>query len=92
MTIGHLIECLEGKISCMNGSVGDATPFTSVTVQDIAFVIPFDIIYIDLHYFTRHELREYGYHAYGNEVLYNGFTGRKLNAQVSIASFIFSKC
>ena len=24
----------------------------------------------------------YGYHAYGNEVLYNGFTGRKLNSQL----------
>ena len=28
------------------------------------------------------QLKTFGYHLYGNEVLYNGFTGRKLNAQV----------
>eukprot|EP00039_Didymoeca_costata_P011795 m.166824 g.166824 ORF g.166824 m.166824 type:complete len:1186 (+) comp15295_c0_seq1:166-3723(+) len=27
-------------------------------------------------------LKDYGYHMWGNEVLYNGFTGRKLNTQV----------
>jgi DNA-directed RNA polymerase II subunit RPB2 len=65
MTIGHLVECLLSKVSTFTGDEGDATPFTSVTVEEIS-----------------EALHACGYQQRGFEVLYNGHTGRKLNAQI----------
>ena len=39
MTMAQLMECIMGKAACHIGSIGDATPFTSCTVEDIAKVL-----------------------------------------------------
>ncbi|CAG8564214.1 2730_t:CDS:10, partial [Acaulospora colombiana] len=74
MTIGHLIECLLGKLVVITGNEGDSTPFTDVTVESISS-----------------KLKELGHHPYGNEVMYNGYTGKKLRAHVYIGPTYYQR-
>ncbi len=66
MTIGHLFETLLGKVACIMGLDGDATPFIPTnTVKSISDA-----------------LHNTGYQRYGNEVLYHGHTGKPLESMV----------
>lgn len=35
MTVGQLLECLLGKLCCMEGQVGDGTPFSDTTIEAV---------------------------------------------------------
>jgi len=74
MTIGHLIECLLGKVATLTGDEGDATPFMELEVDDIS-----------------ESLHEMGYQRRGNEVMYNGHTGRRMNAQIYLGPTYYQR-
>ena len=67
MTIGHLVECLLSKVGALSGDEGDATPFTSCTVDDMS-----------------NFLKQFGYQKRGYETMYNGYTGRRLDAAICL--------
>ena len=74
MTIGHLVECLMGKVSALMGDEGDATPFTRSPSTT-----------------SRTCCMNCGYQKRGNEVMYNGHTGRKLDAKIFLGPTYYQR-
>ena len=67
MTIAQLMETLLGKIGCHVGCLGDGTPFnTKMTLDGLSKILRDDL----------------NLEPYGNEVLYNGHTGRQMETKI----------
>ena len=75
MTIAQLMETLMGKLACEVGALGDGTPFGSVTVDGLASLL-------------RDEM---GMEPYGNEILYNGFTGRQMETNIFVGPVFYQR-
>jgi len=68
MTINVLLETLLGKACLLDGTFGDATPFTSNSVNIAEKICD--------------RLEKTGYNKFGWETLYNGFTGEPIDAKI----------
>ena len=75
MTIAQLMETLLSKIGCMTGCLGDGSPFNATTVDDLSTI-----------------LRDtYGMEPYGNEIMYNGYTGRMMETSIFIGPCYYQR-
>lgn len=74
MTIGHLVECLHSKVAALTGTEGDATPFQGVAGGKSGNGNTVERISQQLH--------SLGYQLRGNEVMYNGFSGKKMEVMI----------
>ena len=66
MTIAQLMETLLGKMGCELGCLGDGSPFNDVTLEGITKIMRDNL----------------GMEPQGNEILYNGFTGRQMETSI----------
>jgi DNA-directed RNA polymerase II subunit RPB2 len=75
MTIAQLMETILGKLGCQMGALGDGSPFNNTTIEGIADI-----------------LRDnYGLEPYGNEIMYNGFTGRMMETSIFIGPCYYQR-
>jgi DNA-directed RNA polymerase II subunit RPB2 len=81
MTIGQFLETIMGKVCCMKGFEGDATPFNGTSVDDLCKLLGTPIEEGGCG-FTESTDPDMGYTGYGNETLYNGMTGQKLACKI----------
>jgi DNA-directed RNA polymerase II subunit RPB2 len=75
MTIAQLMETLMSKIGCCAGALGDGTPFNATTVDGLASILR----------------DQYGMEPYGNEILYNGYTGRMMETSIFIGPCYYQR-
>jgi DNA-directed RNA polymerase II subunit RPB2 len=68
-TIGHLVECLIGKVCTMYGGFSDCTAFNNEGSKAA--------VYGKL-------LPEVGFHSSGHDILYNGMTGEQIETEIFI--------
>ena len=75
MTIAQLMETLLSKIGCMTGCLGDGSPFNDVTVDNLSATLR----------------DQFGMEPYGNEIMYNGYTGRMMETSIFIGPCYYQR-
>ena len=75
MTIAQLMETLLGRLSCEVGSLGDGSPFTNASVEQIST-------------FLRDH---YGIEPHSNEILYNGHNGRQMEVNIFMGPCFYQR-
>jgi DNA-directed RNA polymerase II subunit RPB2 len=75
MTIAQLMETLLSKIGCMAGCLGDGSPFGEMSVDNLSEILR----------------DQYGMEPYGNEIMYNGYTGRMMETSIFIGPCYYQR-
>ena len=75
MTIAQLIETIMGKACAIKGTVGNATPFTSLTMEDICKVLSEDC----------------NLESHGNQIMYNSRTGEQIKTAIFIGPTYYQR-
>ena len=81
MTIGQFLESIMGKVCCVKGFEGDATPFANTNVDDLCRLLGTPVEQGGCG-FTEMQKPDGTYLGFGNEYLYNGTSGERLAAKV----------
>lgn len=93
MTIGQLVECVLGKISVLTGSSADCTAYNvrgSNKIQEYQR---------HLNHLSSQErlsalsgnLIKRGFHSSGNEIMYNGMTGKQVEAEIFLGPMYYMR-
>ena len=75
MTIAQLMETLLGKMGREMGCLGDGSPFNNVTLEGLTKIMRDDL----------------GLEPAGNEVLYNGYTGRQMETSIFMGPCFYQR-
>ena len=75
MTIAQLLETLLGKMGRELGCLGDGSPFNKVTLEGLTKIMRDDL----------------GLEPAGNEILYNGFTGRQMETSIFMGPCFYQR-
>jgi DNA-directed RNA polymerase II subunit RPB2 len=75
MTVGQLLECVMGKVGCMDGKMKDATAFNNQVTPESLF----------------EALHKSGYQRHGNERMMNGFTGKMMESAIFIGPTYYQR-
>ena len=75
MTIAQLVECLMGKVCTNLAMYGDGTPFTNLSVEDLANTLE----------------QKCGYERHGNEILYSGRTGEQMKCSIFMGPTFYQR-
>ena len=75
MTIAQLLETLLGKVGRELGCLGDGSPFNNVTLEGLTKILRDDL----------------GMEPAGNEVLYNGYTGRQMETSIFMGPCFYQR-
>lgn len=77
MTLSQLIECLYSKVGSLDGTFGDSTAFTEQSINPVEDIAK--------------KLKSYGFQRYGNERMYNGFTGEMIDSDIFIGPTYYQR-